>query len=1059
MEKPFYARNAFKILLVVAFALPVTFWSAFLAVRSNTNDVTEWLPDSFIETDELNWFRDYFVGDAFILISWEGCTLGGDPVIDPDTHDDLRLETLALKLAPAEGSQSASLSGTSKRPRYFGKVMTGRRALDKLTSEPLNVPYDEAVRRLTGSLIGPVDPDHPDAPRQTCLIVTLTDLTKGNLRAVLGRGTKGPLGFGRGHGVLFDILKEECDLDAEIVRLGGPPVDNVAIDEEGEKTLLRLAGLSGLVGLGLSWLTLRSVRLTLLVFACGVLSGVVSLAIVYHSGFRMDAILMSMPAVVYVLGLSGAIHIVNYYRDAINEHGITGAAERAIGHGWRPCLIAAVTTAMGLGSLYTSDLIPIQKFGLFSAIGVMATLVVLFTYLPACLQYGPSPHPQPKQKPKRKPQPIPNSDTPAAGELCSEPSIWMRAGVAITEYKNVVLAVCLAASVFFAFGLPKMKPNVEILKLFDANSRIIADYGWLEKKLGNLVPMEVVVPVDASRMAENYLPAGATETLGKANVRGDRAYYDAQGNYLLNFLDRIELAMRLQQRVESLANIDRAMSAATFYPHEPNFDVTRIGGIIPLPPDSKQRLRRKKLNQRLTESRQEFLDTDYFREDPASGAELWRVSARVEALSGVDYSEFVKDIKNRVEPVLAVYGERNRISRQLRKAGKSLDGSKVCLLGLGGEDGDAINAEDYQLTLMLADLLRSGGAKVQYNDPYVPRLFPGKKRNATDRLYHLANLASRPLSDLPHQDCVILLHDRKQYDAGQLKATAESAGGVFIDSRKFAPNYVATAEKDREQFVAAHQLGSKNIKFGPDLSAVYTGVVPLVYKTQWALLDGLSKSVGWAFIMIAVVMMLQLRNGMAGFLSMIPNLFPVVVVFGFMGWMGISVDIGTVMAASVGLGVAVDDTVHFLTWFRDGMDQGLGRRRSVILAYQRCGRAMMQTTLIAGCGLAVFAISTFTPTQRFGYMMLTLLAAALVGDLVFLPAMLCGPVGRFFGKSKNVETSGRSALGDAVAADSVSNSQPSASYHKPSVTPQNLASSLGKRSSRRPDGPHRSFGK
>ena len=58
--------------------------------------------------------------------------------------------------------------------------------------------------------------------------------------------------------------------------------------------------------------------------------------------------------------------------------------------------------------------------------------------------------------------------------------------------------------------------------------------------------------------------------------------------------------------------------------------------------------------------------------------------------------------------------------------------------------------------------------------------------------------------------------------------------------------------------------------------------------------------------------------------------------------------------------------------------------------------AMTQTTLIGGLGLAVFAFSTFTPTQRFGVMMVTLLAAALVGDLILLPALLAGPLGRFF---------------------------------------------------------------
>ena len=69
-------------------------------------------------------------------------------------------------------------------------------------------------------------------------------------------------------------------------------------------------------------------------------------------------------------------------------------------------------------------------------------------------------------------------------------------------------------------------------------------------------------------------------------------------------------------------------------------------------------------------------------------------------------------------------------------------------------------------------------------------------------------------------------------------------------------------------------------------------------------------------------------------------------------------------------------------------------------AYERCATAMSQTTLVGGLGLAAFAFSTFTPTQRFGTLMLILLFAALFGDLIFLPALLTGPLGYFFGRRK-----------------------------------------------------------
>ena len=197
------------------------------------------------------------------------------------------------------------------------------------------------------------------------------------------------------------------------------------------------------------------------------------------------------------------------------------------------------------------------------------------------------------------------------------------------------------------------------------------------------------------------------------------------------------------------------------------------------------------------------------------------------------------------------------------------------------------------------------------------------------------------------------------------------------------------------------------------MDVVYTGVVPVVYKAQNTLLESLIESVAWAFALIAIVMICLLsparsfwsafspRNAVqavgSGAISMIPNVFPVVIIFGFMGHWGNKVDIGSMMTASVAMGVAVDDTIHFLTWFREGLRRGLDRRDAIFVAYKHVAPAMTQTTIIGGLGLSVFALSTFTPTQQFGTLMLVLLGAALVGDLIFLPALLASPLGRVFG--------------------------------------------------------------
>jgi predicted RND superfamily exporter protein len=189
----------------------------------------------------------------------------------------------------------------------------------------------------------------------------------------------------------------------------------------------------------------------------------------------------------------------------------------------------------------------------------------------------------------------------------------------------------------------------------------------------------------------------------------------------------------------------------------------------------------------------------------------------------------------------------------------------------------------------------------------------------------------------------------------------------------------------------------------------YTGLVPLVYKAQHSLLDGLKIGFIWDFAIIVAVMVVICRAASAGLVLLLPAAFPAVMVFGGMGWIHsllksldagtMLVDIGTVMAPSVALGVTVDDVVHFMLWFRKGISDGLDRREATMLAYKGCARAMYQSWGVIGIGLSVFAMSPFGPTQRFGYMMLAMLTIALVGNLVLLPALLAGPLGTIFGGS------------------------------------------------------------
>lgn len=1060
MRRPtFFERYAIWVLCGIFFLVPFALRGARLSLEQMKNDVKDWLPDDFAETSELDWFRDHFMGEQFVLISWEGCTeddqslnylarlLVPEPSADaekkgePQDHfqPDFIGDELALYYPDTPGDDQedyrnwggedekwflgkgnqwfyllpngeiykwdgkstvlGALGRLSERvfyggnsingdyvkkvdkyyydnprrlqARLFKSVTTGPDVLATLASPGGTLVRDEdptpqeladarkkALDRLTGTLFG------PDG-KQTCLIVTLTEAGKMDLRRTMGHGV-----LGRPMGQLEELAKQ-AGVPLDKLRLGGPPVDNVSIDEEGERTLARLVSFSVVLGLGLSYFCLRSIKLTIMVFFVGGISAVTSLSLVWWTAGTFiwwldpttDAVMMSMPAVVYVLGLSGAIHIVNYYRDVVKENGtLRNAPELTIAHGWYPCTIAAVTTAVGLGSLATSSITPIHKFGIFSALGVLATLFLLFTYLPAALQMWP-PDPAPKKGNDFKPK------EPSATGL------WIRGlGDRIGDFiinNNVKVAVsCMCIFLFFAFGLQYLKTSVQLLKMFDDDARIIKDYAWLEENLGKLVPMELVVRIEPELLYYDEPAEGSDHT--PLNPKAEAATDKLEPKFRYSFLERMEMAGRVASVVEEYLGPDGAevvgppTSALTFAPELPAAGSSTASF-----------LERGAYSRRLEASFNEFVGSDYLRVDKENGAELWRVSLRLGALENIDYGNFVDDLKQVTEPIMDAYLARDRILKQLDKDrdGRGYVNAKVGLLGVNyasqenAEEATEIGKDEHSrydhldatkvFSETLRDLLTNARVKLIDHDP---------NYHTQDRLAYIEK----------NCDYIVLVEPNEMYD---MDAMSKSMKGTFD--------------------VTDHEYNGQDIPRmydpqRPPVSLVYTGVVPVVYKAARTLLSNLIESTVWAFALIALVMSLVLKSLRAGLISMLPNVFPICVVFGYMSWTGMEVDIGTMMTASVAMGVAVDDTVHFLTWFRWGLDEGYSRARAIKEAYSRCALAMFQTTIIGGLGLAVFAFSTFTPTQRFGYLMVSLLAVALVGDLLFLPALLAGPLGRVF---------------------------------------------------------------
>lgn len=173
----------------------------------------------------------------------------------------------------------------------------------------------------------------------------------------------------------------------------------------------------------------------------------------------------------------------------------------------------------------------------------------------------------------------------------------------------------------------------------------------------------------------------------------------------------------------------------------------------------------------------------------------------------------------------------------------------------------------------------------------------------------------------------------------------------------------------------------------PGAEVITTGEFPLVLESQKELLSTLALSLTLTILAVGLIFRFLLPSTRLTLLAMVPNLWPVVGVVGLMGWVGVPLDVATVMVASVVLGLAVDDTIHTLGHFRE-LAPRHGRLEAVARTLERTAPSYVLTGLILGAGFGVCALSEFAPTSRFGLLSAAAIALAVLGDLFLLPALL-----------------------------------------------------------------------
>lgn len=211
---------------------------------------------------------------------------------------------------------------------------------------------------------------------------------------------------------------------------------------------------------------------------------------------------------------------------------------------------------------------------------------------------------------------------------------------------------------------------------------------------------------------------------------------------------------------------------------------------------------------------------------------------------------------------------------------------------------------------------------------------------------------------------------------------------MTLDNRRMRLSAMTTMHKSAQAVAEFALIEKKAEELG--LNASITGKNPLYHRMNGYVVRTFITSILLAVVLVSILMVLILRSVKLGLLSMIPNLMPLVFGGMFMTMLGKPLDIGTVLVASTCLGIAVDDTVHFLTNYLRWRRAGSTRQMAVAHVITHTGPALLVTTLILVAGFGTFAFAAFVPNINFGILTAIVLTTALVTDGTLLPALVLG---------------------------------------------------------------------
>ena len=239
--------------------------------------------------------------------------------------------------------------------------------------------------------------------------------------------------------------------------------------------------------------------------------------------------------------------------------------------------------------------------------------------------------------------------------------------------------------------------------------------------------------------------------------------------------------------------------------------------------------------------------------------------------------------------------------------------------------------------------------------------------------------------------------------AGYLSFKGDTAGSGKNSFTRLVSTFMDSGRQEARISINMEDVGTKRLPLIIDsiekranqlfdtskYTVTLTGTSVTFLEGSSFIINGLKDSIFWAFLLIAGCMLYLFRSVRILLCSLIPNIVPLIITAGVMGWAGIPLKPSTVLVFSVALGIAIDITIRFLVNYKQELPHhGFDRQQTVIRTIHSTGISIIYTSLVLIAGFIIFSFSGFGGTKALGWLTSLTLVTATFTNLVLLPALL-----------------------------------------------------------------------